>query len=88
MDVLVELRVMTAHVHLAHLGQQGGNLPLQLGGQLRLGHVAGGQNGAAATGHALFKDQLHESTPFTMATTSSNVAFDTFSVTHHKTPPS
>ena len=87
-DVLIELGIVAAHVSLAHLGEQRGRFPLQIGGQLHLGHVASGQNGAAATGHALFKDQLHASTPFTMATTSSNVSLETFSVAHHRTPPS
>ena len=88
-NVLAQLRVVAAQIHLAELRQGRGLLPPQLLRQLHLLHVAPGQDAAPAAGNALFKDQLHLlSTSFTTAAVSSSTARETFSVAHHRMPPS
>ena len=88
-DLLDKLRIVAGDVRLAHFRQGGLFLAPQGIGQGYALHIAGGQNGAPAAGHALFKDQLHlASTSFTMETALSSWARETFSVAHHRTPSS
>ena len=87
--LLAKLGIVAGDIGLAHLRQGGLDLTLQGSGQLHLRHVAGGQKAAMTAGNALFKNQLHfASTSFTMATVLSMASFVTFSVAHHRMPPS
>ena len=88
-DLLAQLRIVAGDVRLAHFRQGGLFLAPQGIGQGYALHIAGGQNGAAASGNALFKNQLHfASTSFTMETALSSWARETFSVAHHRMPSS
>ena len=87
--LLAKLRVVAGDVRFAHLRQGGLRLSPQGCGQRNRRYIAGRQNGAAASGDALFKDQLHfASTSFTIETALSSCARETFSVAHHSTPSS
>ena len=67
--LLAELRIVAGDIGLAQLRQGGLRLAAQGGGQYRFRHIARRQQGTAAAGDALFKNQLHfASTSFTMAT--------------------
>ena len=88
-NLLAKLGIVAGDIRLAHFRQSGLGLTPQGSGQLHLRHVAGGQKAAMAAGNALFKDQLHfASTSFTMAAVLSMAALVTFSVAHHRMPPS
>ena len=88
-NLLAKLGVVAGDIGLAHLRQGRRGIAAQGGGQGRFRHVAGRQKAAMAAGNALFKDQLHfASTSFTMAAVLSSASRVTFSVAHHRMPPS
>ena len=85
--LLAKLGIVAGDIRFAHLRQEGLRLAPQGRGQGDTLHIAGGQNGAAASGNALFKDQLHfASTSFTTETALSSCSLETFSVAHHRMP--
>ena len=84
--LLVEFGVVAGNIGLAHLGKTRRDFTPEPFGKLYRFHVAFRQDIALASLDAFFKNQLHASTSFTTETTSSSVAFETFSVTHQSMP--
>ena len=88
-DVVVQLRIVAAEVLLAQLRQNGSLRAAQRLRQRCLLDVTRREDAAAAAGNASLKDQLHLlSTSFTMAMVRSSASRGTFSVAHHRMPPS
>ena len=88
-DVVVQLRIVAAEVLLAQLRQNGSLRATQRLRQRCLLDVTRREDAAAAAGNASLKDQLHLlSTSFTMAMVRSSASRGTFSVAHHRMPPS